>query len=332
MNIEQFTPNHTGYELLCRHLMTALHKELIGSKFSDKPADEWLYQQLDLANGQCIRFTKWDGRKSKKPFFLVLCKTNSEASKVLEFDMSNIAFNNKRFTWYLRSPQNNVSKEFLQIELGKTVKADDDYRSSISEVKAQLISGENTMANGHEFLTQATLSELITQFCRLVKLTFEWHADKGADEDNILGDSSDSTQIESDDMSSFILALRRVRQHQGPFKKGLLNRYSGKCVVTDCSIKSILIAAHIKDHAACGVNDLDNGLLLRTDIHALYDAGLLKIEINKLSPENSLLITLNEEIATTPDYQQFHNKVIKFSNLKLMPNKDYLMWKNKKHK
>ncbi len=332
MDTQQFTPDHSGYERLCRHLMAALHNELVGSKFSGKPADEWLYQQLDLVNGQCIRFTKWDGRKSKKPFFLVLCKTNNEASKVLEFDMSNIAYHNKRFTWYLRSPQNNGSKEFLRTELGNTVKVDDYYRSSIGEVKAQLISGEKTMANGHEFLTQATLSELTTQFCRLVKLTFEWHTNTESEEDNVLGDTSASTQIENDDMSLFILALRRVRQHQGPFKTGLLKRYSGRCVVTDCRIESILIAAHIKDHAACGVNDLTNGLLLRADIHALYDAGLLKIDINKLSPENSLLITLDEEIKSSVDYKQIHNKIITFGSPALMPNKDYLEWKNRKYK
>ena len=330
MTNEEFTSNYAGYERLSRHLMTALNNELTGSSLSEKSNDEWLYQQLDLVNGQCIKFTRWNGKDDKNPFFLVLCTASNEDSRVLEFDMSNIAYINERYTWYLRQPKNSSSKDFLKAELGSIVNIDDKYRERIKEVKKTLESGVTPPRTGYEFLVSSTLNELTNQFCRLVKLTFDWHDNRIADNGTPEGGRT-SFEIENDDLSLYTLAQRRVRQNQGLFKAGLLDRYSGKCVVTGCNIRELLIAAHIQDHAESGVNELDNGLLLKTDIHTLYDSGLLAIEANSSSPTDSLLVTLHKTIRNDLDYKNLHNKVIKFSHTELMPNKKYLAWKKEKH-
>jgi predicted restriction endonuclease len=59
--------------------------------------------------------------------------------------------------------------------------------------------------------------------------------------------------------------------------------YDGKCAITGDEPAEVLEAAHIEPHAVRGRNSLDNGLLLRSDIHALFDDGLLWIEPDSLT-------------------------------------------------
>ena len=68
------------------------------------------------------------------------------------------------------------------------------------------------------------------------------------------------------------------RPDQAPFREKILKKYNGTCVVTDCTIKSALDAAHIKSVADGGDYTLNNGLLLRADLHRLFDANLMAID------------------------------------------------------
>jgi hypothetical protein len=73
------------------------------------------------------------------------------------------------------------------------------------------------------------------------------------------------------------------RQGQGAFRAGLLRIYGSRCIVTGCSVPEALDAAHIRPYLG-----LDNGLLLRTDLHTLMDLGLLAFD-----PGKRTLITAN---------------------------------------
>ena len=68
------------------------------------------------------------------------------------------------------------------------------------------------------------------------------------------------------------------RQGQGQFRKQLLEAYEGKCCITATSEESVLDAAHITAYDGPSTNNVTNGLLLRTDLHALFDLNLLGIE------------------------------------------------------
>jgi predicted restriction endonuclease len=68
------------------------------------------------------------------------------------------------------------------------------------------------------------------------------------------------------------------RRGQPKFRKELLEAYEGKCAVTGCSVEAVLEAAHIKSYAGDKTNHVTNGILLRADIHTLYDLGKLKID------------------------------------------------------
>jgi predicted restriction endonuclease len=54
-------------------------------------------------------------------------------------------------------------------------------------------------------------------------------------------------------------------------------------VVTRTNVDAVLEASHIDPHSTSGLNHTDNGLLLRSDIHALFDDDLLRIDPDTLS-------------------------------------------------
>jgi hypothetical protein len=79
--------------------------------------------------------------------------------------------------------------------------------------------------------------------------------------------------------------LREVQRRlgQSEFRKALIAAYGGKCAITGCNAVDALEAAHIVPYSEVGESDPANGLLLRADIHTLFDMHLLAIEPNSLT-------------------------------------------------
>lgn len=69
-----------------------------------------------------------------------------------------------------------------------------------------------------------------------------------------------------------------VREGQIRFRADLLKAYDGRCAVTGSAVEPILQAAHIVPYNGRETNHVSNGLLLRIDIHALFDAGLIGVD------------------------------------------------------
>lgn len=69
-----------------------------------------------------------------------------------------------------------------------------------------------------------------------------------------------------------------LRQGQKEFREGLLDAYGGKCAVTRYDAPPALEAAHIIPYRGPRTNDLSNGLLLRGDLHTLFDYGLIAVD------------------------------------------------------
>ena len=60
-----------------------------------------------------------------------------------------------------------------------------------------------------------------------------------------------------------------------------MNVYSGRCVMSDCDCPEALEAAHIHPYRGDETNDVTNGLLLRADIHTLFDLGKISIDADR---------------------------------------------------
>lgn len=70
---------------------------------------------------------------------------------------------------------------------------------------------------------------------------------------------------------------RVIRDGQADFRRRLVAHYGAVCMVTGTDVAGVVDAAHIVPYRGATTNGIGNGLLLRKDIHALFDAGLLSI-------------------------------------------------------
>jgi len=73
--------------------------------------------------------------------------------------------------------------------------------------------------------------------------------------------------------------LREIAARQGApkFRKSLLVAFARTCCISGCNVVEILEAAHIRPYDGPNTNHVTNGLLLRSDLHTLFDLGLIRI-------------------------------------------------------
>lgn len=89
-------------------------------------------------------------------------------------------------------------------------------------------------------------------------------------------DDFDPTSVE--DARERISCSITQRRGQKTFRDDLIATYNGRCAITGCSVLDVLEAAHIHPYRGADTNRVTNGLLLRADIHTLFDCGLLVID------------------------------------------------------
>jgi putative restriction endonuclease len=80
-----------------------------------------------------------------------------------------------------------------------------------------------------------------------------------------------------------ILAAIVRRQGQPRFRAALLRLYHSRCAITGTDAIEALEAAHITPYRGTDTNTSQNGILLRSDIHTLFDLGLLSIDPRSMS-------------------------------------------------
>lgn len=96
----------------------------------------------------------------------------------------------------------------------------------------------------------------------------------------------------------------RIRRGQEKFRNDLIQAYGPACMMTNCDVLSVIEAAHIKPYRGVGHNHLSNGLLLRADIHTLYDLNLIAIQ-----PE-TLKVAIHSRLEGS-EYQELHGKPLR---------------------
>ncbi|MBB5624099.1 hypothetical protein HDE69_005196 [Pedobacter cryoconitis] len=106
----------------------------------------------------------------------------------------------------------------------------------------------------------------------------------------------------------------KARRGQKNFRDSLIERYGKICMVTGCTILDILEAAHIKPYRGIKDNHAANGLLLRSDIHTLFDLNLLAVE------PNTLIIHVHER--ALPEYEYLQGKKLIVKKDKSPSNKE----------
>ena len=76
-------------------------------------------------------------------------------------------------------------------------------------------------------------------------------------------------------------------------------------MISGCAIPEVLDAAHIVARSTGGPDEPRNGVVMRTDLHCLFDAGLLKLnEHGVVNISDSFL---------DADYRRFHGSIARTS-------------------
>ncbi len=99
----------------------------------------------------------------------------------------------------------------------------------------------------------------------------------------------------------------RRRMGQEAFKLALLDAYEGRCAITGVDARPALDAAHIHPVASGGLHRLDNGMLLRADVHRLFDEGYLSVSPSlevRLSPR------LHQDFPEAGEYTALEGKPV----------------------
>lgn len=73
---------------------------------------------------------------------------------------------------------------------------------------------------------------------------------------------------------------KKNRKGQSKFRNAVLQAYGGRCAITGEGCVDVIEAAHIQEYINEQSNHIQNGLPLRADLHALFDAGLITITKN----------------------------------------------------
>jgi len=91
------------------------------------------------------------------------------------------------------------------------------------------------------------------------------------------------------------------RHGQALFRRSLLVAYRGTCAVSGSTVEHVLQAAHIRAYSGHETDVISNGLLLRVDVHTLFDKGLIWVDIP------SMAIRISERLRLT-EYWDFNNR------------------------
>lgn len=101
--------------------------------------------------------------------------------------------------------------------------------------------------------------------------------------DQLLDASDEFDPEELADERKRVLAQITQRQGQAEFRAALLDLYDYRCAISGCDAIEALEAAHINPYKGVKSNRLSNGLILRADLHNLFDLGLLILDAGTLT-------------------------------------------------
>jgi putative restriction endonuclease len=116
------------------------------------------------------------------------------------------------------------------------------------------------------------------------------------------------------------------RLGQGSFRVLVTDAYERRCAATNERTLPALDAAHIKPFSENGQHIVNNGILLRRDLHALFDNGYITI-----TPTMAIEVShkIKEEFENGRDYYRLHGTMIRpLTNPLNCPSRDLLEWHN----
>lgn len=118
----------------------------------------------------------------------------------------------------------------------------------------------------------------------------------------------------------------KPRLGQGGFRVLVTDAYGRRCSVSGERVLPVLEAAHVRPYAKGGEHSIANGLLLRSDLHILFDQGYLTV-----TPDRALEVSskIRDQFENGKDYYAFHGQKLRLPcNPEQFVSKKNLEWHN----
>lgn len=141
-------------------------------------------------------------------------------------------------------------------------------RSSVVDVSDLLSTGSGhpaALVQKHEQPKEPSIEDKLKELAKLTKNDSEFNPEN------------------LDDARERVLRSIVTRRGQPDFRRKLLLAYGEKCAVTGYDSTAALEAAHIIPYKGERTNDVTNGLLLRSDIHTLFDCGKVAVDTKTMT-------------------------------------------------
>jgi putative restriction endonuclease len=120
--------------------------------------------------------------------------------------------------------------------------------------------------------------------------------------------------------------LIKPRLGQGAFRIAVTDAYHRTCAVSKGKVLPALDAAHIRPYALGETHELTNGILLRRDIHSIFDAGYVTID-------EQYRFVVSDRVRTDfnngEEYRQLHGTLLSMPEARFdVPDREAIRWHN----
>jgi HNH endonuclease len=116
------------------------------------------------------------------------------------------------------------------------------------------------------------------------------------------------------------------RLGQGSFRLIVTDSYDRRCAFTNSPVLHVLEAAHIRPYSSGGTHVPSNGILLRQDLHTLFDRGYMTV-----TPSHQIEVSsrIREEFHNGKEYYKLHGEIMRLPKYgERQPSPDMLRWHN----
>lgn len=185
--------------------------------------------------------------------------------------------------------------DYPKVEDAPALEFKADYKKNYKPINS--VSITDLISNTPRYNVQSSIQEI----------DFEWanHLFGVVNQLSPTEADSDDTLLNAEDQRKAVIRQIKQRRGQKAFRDSLIT-LAAQCAVSNCAIVDILEAAHITAYKNDTHNHVSNGLLLRCDIHTLYDLDLFAID------PDSLLIYFAPQILDK-EYTRYHGKKLHVS-------------------
>ncbi len=116
------------------------------------------------------------------------------------------------------------------------------------------------------------------------------------------------------------------RLGQGSFRLIVTDSYARRCAFTNSPVLHVLEAAHIRPYSSGGTHAPSNGILLRQDLHTLFDRGYMTV-----TPGHRIEVSsrIKEEFHNGKEYYRLHGETMRLPEYgDRRPSAEFLRWHN----